>query len=98
MEALGGVALVAGRHRRDGARLSGSARDLGAVGDQREIANALYNYSFRYAVSETIRGERPGRIGFAQMTRARDLADEDRRRARRGECAVGDRQLAVLPR
>jgi hypothetical protein len=46
------------------------------IGDPREIANALYNDSFRYAVSE-MGGERdPARTGFNQMHRARDLATE----------------------
>ena len=69
---------MAGRHPGDGRRLRARRSRSGRrIGDQREIANALYNDSFRYAV------ERDGpasaiRIGsgFKQMHRARDLATE----------------------
>jgi predicted ATPase/class 3 adenylate cyclase len=44
------------------------------IGDQREIVNALYNDSFRYAVTDDPKLGDPERIGFGQMTRARDLA------------------------
>jgi predicted ATPase/class 3 adenylate cyclase len=44
------------------------------IGDDREIANALYNDSFKYAVSSQPGKSDPERIGLAQMTRARDLA------------------------
>jgi hypothetical protein len=47
-----------------------------AIGDQREIANALYNDSFRYAVNETPGELDPDRLGYQQMHRARDLALE----------------------
>ena len=44
------------------------------LGDEREIANALYNDSFRYAVSEDDGVRDAERRGFDQMTRARELA------------------------
>ena len=69
------------------------------LGDQREIANALYNDSFRYAVSDEGRHAR-SRIesGFGQMTRALEIATASRRRPRPRERPVGDRQLPLLPR
>jgi hypothetical protein len=44
------------------------------LGDEREIANALYNDSFRYAVSEDDGVRDADRKGFDQMSRARELA------------------------
>jgi hypothetical protein len=44
------------------------------LGDQREIANALYNDSFRYAVDLMGVQRDPDRRGFDQMHRAHDLA------------------------
>ncbi|HEY3165135.1 MAG TPA: adenylate/guanylate cyclase domain-containing protein [Candidatus Limnocylindrales bacterium] len=46
------------------------------IGDQHEIANALYNDSFKYAVADDPKYTDPDRIGFNQMSRARDLAAE----------------------
>jgi predicted ATPase len=84
MEALGGVAWW--------------QADLGAMepaydealalwrelGDRREIANALYNDSFKYAVSSNPGTSDPNRLGLAAMSEARDVAAElgdDRGRA-----------------
>jgi hypothetical protein len=44
------------------------------IGEPREIANALYNDSFRYAVAEENGQRDPDRLGFTQMNRAHDLA------------------------
>jgi predicted ATPase len=44
------------------------------LGDAKEIANALYNDSFRYAITSEPGTADPPRTGFDQMTRARDLA------------------------
>jgi predicted ATPase len=74
MEALGGVAWW----QADLATMGPSYREAlqiwEEVGDQREIVNALYNNSFRYAVTSEPRTSDPDRIGFDQMIRARDLA------------------------
>ena len=77
MEALGGVcwwqADIAAMFK-----AYGEALELWqAIGDRKEIANALYNDSFRYAVSATPDTDAdPERKGFDQMSRARDLATE----------------------
>ena len=99
MEALGGVVLVAGATSPAmGPAYAEALAIWQSLGDQREIANALYNDSFRYAV-ERDAGERdPERHGLRPDDRARDLATAARRRARPGERAVGHRQLALLPR
>jgi predicted ATPase len=47
-----------------------------SIGDDREIANALYNDSFQYAVSEMAGDRDPERKGYRQMHRARDLATD----------------------
>jgi hypothetical protein len=76
MEALGGVAWwqadleTMGRAYREALELWES------LGDRREIANALYNDSFQYAVANDPSKADPDRIGFDQMERARDLAGE----------------------
>ena len=74
MEALGGVAWW----QADLAAMEPAYREALAlwqeIGDEREIANALYNDSFRYAVSAKPGEADPDRTGFDQMGRARDLA------------------------
>jgi non-specific serine/threonine protein kinase len=45
-----------------------------SIGDPKEIANALYNDSFKYAVSDDPAKSDPDRVGFHQMSRAHDLA------------------------
>jgi tetratricopeptide (TPR) repeat protein len=44
------------------------------IGDQKEIANALYNDSFRYAVSGNPKEGDPDRLGYHQMERALAIA------------------------
>jgi predicted ATPase/class 3 adenylate cyclase len=44
------------------------------IGDERELVNALYNSSFRYAVADDIKTSDPDGIGYAGMTRALELA------------------------
>src|SRR5439155_15422958 len=54
------------------------------IGDQREIVNALYNDSFRYAVAADPKATDPDGIGNRQMLRALEIADairDDRGRA-----------------
>jgi predicted ATPase/class 3 adenylate cyclase len=76
MEALGGVCWWQADIRAMGVAYAEALELWQAIGDRREIANALYNDSFRYAVSE-LPGERdPDRLGYQQMHRARDLATE----------------------
>jgi predicted ATPase/class 3 adenylate cyclase len=76
MEALGGVCWWQADIPAMGAAYAEALEIWQGIGDPREIANALYNDSFRYAVSE-MGGERdPARTGFNQMHRARDLATE----------------------
>jgi predicted ATPase len=76
LEALGGVAWW----QADLSVMSPSYAEALAlweeIGDQKEIANALYNDSFRYAVSDNPRLSDPDRTGFRQMNRAKDLATE----------------------
>jgi predicted ATPase/class 3 adenylate cyclase len=78
MEALGGVAWWQADLDVMGPAYSEALAIWEKVGDPHEISNALYNDSFRYAVS--LSGSQkdgdPERLGFAQMTRARDLAVE----------------------
>jgi hypothetical protein len=76
MEALGGVCWWQADIPAMGSAYAEALEIWESLGDAREIANALYNDSFRYAVSE-MAGERdPERKGFNQMHRARDLATE----------------------
>ena len=84
MEALGGVAWW----QADLAAMAPAYQEALAIweglGDGREIANALYNDSFRYAVNTNPGESDPDGLGFAQMHRARDLAaaaDDERGRA-----------------
>jgi predicted ATPase/class 3 adenylate cyclase len=77
MEALGGVAWWQADIPAMGLAYAEALELWQAIGDKREIANALYNDSFRYAVSEAPGQVRdPDRIGYNQMARARDLATE----------------------
>jgi hypothetical protein len=45
-----------------------------SIGDPKEIANALYNDSFKYAVSDDPGKADPDRSGYVQMSRAQELA------------------------
>ena len=47
-----------------------------SVGDRKEIANALYNASFRYAVSENLAEADPDGAGLAQMLDALEIYRE----------------------
>jgi predicted ATPase/class 3 adenylate cyclase len=44
------------------------------IGDERELVNALYNNSFRYAVADDMETSDPDGMGYVGMTRALDLA------------------------
>ena len=77
MEALGGVAWWQADIHTIGLAYAEALQLWQSIGDKREIANALYNDSFRYAVSETPGQDRdPDRTGYNQMIRARELAIE----------------------
>jgi predicted ATPase/class 3 adenylate cyclase len=76
MEALGGVCWWQADIPAMGRAYAEALELWQAIGDQKEIANALYNDSFRYAVSETDGPRDPDRLGYKQMHRARDLATE----------------------
>jgi predicted ATPase/class 3 adenylate cyclase len=74
MEALGGVSWW----QADLAGLDPSYAEALAIweelGDQREIVNALYNDSFRFAVTPNPKLADPDRIGYGQVLKALDLA------------------------
>ncbi|HLO35073.1 MAG TPA: hypothetical protein VK194_03290, partial [Candidatus Deferrimicrobium sp.] len=74
MEALGGVAWWQADLSAMAPAYAEALRIWEELGDEREIANALYNDSFRYAVTEDPKHSDPDRIGFGKMSRARDLA------------------------
>jgi predicted ATPase/class 3 adenylate cyclase len=76
MEAVGGVAWWQADIPAMGNAYAEALSLWETIGDKREIANALYNDSFRYAVSETPGERDPDRSGYNQMQRARDLAAE----------------------
>jgi hypothetical protein len=76
MEALGGVCWWQADIVAMGLAYAEALRIWEELGDKREIANALYNDSFRYAVSESPGDRDPERLGYQQMHRARDLAAE----------------------
>ncbi len=76
MEALGGVAWWQADLDAMAPAYSEALALWESIGDKREIANALYNDSFRFAVTNDPKHSDPDRIGYAQMTRARDLAAE----------------------
>jgi predicted ATPase/class 3 adenylate cyclase len=74
MEALGGVSWWQADIEAMGVAYAEALAIWESLGDPREIANALYNDSFRYAVSGEDGLRDPDRTGFDQMVRARDLA------------------------
>lgn len=74
MEALGGVAWWQADLEAMASAYSEALALWEELGDPREIANALYNDSFRYAVTSGRAEADPERIGFDHMNRARDLA------------------------
>ena len=74
MEALGGVCWWQADIPAMGSAYAEALELWQAIGDPAEIANALYNDSFRYAVSEMGGKRDPDRLGYQQMHRARDLA------------------------
>ena len=76
MEALGGVAWWQADLDVMGPAYQEALALWEKIGDPRELSNALYNDSFRYAVTDNPKKGDPERVGFAQMTRARDLAAE----------------------
>ena len=77
MEALGGVCWWQADIAAMGAAYAEALELWQAIGDRKEIANALYNDSFRYAVPATPGADAdPEPKGLAQMSRARDLATE----------------------
>ena len=80
MEALGGV----GWWQADLAVMSTAYREAleiwRSIGDKREIANALYNSSFQYAVAVDLASSDPDGVGLAQMEESlalyREVGDE----------------------
>jgi predicted ATPase/class 3 adenylate cyclase len=74
MEALGGVAWWQADLDTMGPAYAEALAIWEKVGDEREIVNALYNDSFRYAVTDKPKLSDPDRIGYGQMLRALDLA------------------------
>ncbi len=68
-----------------------------SIGDKREIANALYNDSFKYAVTLNAASSDPDGIGLHHMQTALELFRRGRRRPRRGQRSVGNWQLPLLP-
>jgi predicted ATPase/class 3 adenylate cyclase len=77
MEALGGVAWWQADIPAMSLAYAEALALWQSIGDKREIANALYNDSFRYAVDEIPKPDQDhDRTGYNQMIRARDLASE----------------------
>ncbi len=75
MEAFGGVCWWQADIAAMGRAYAEALELWQSIGDEREIANALYNDSFRFAVSVTPTGDRdPERLGYKQMHRAREAA------------------------
>jgi predicted ATPase/class 3 adenylate cyclase len=74
MEALGGVSWWQADLDTMGPAYAEALAIWEKVGDQREIVNALYNDSFRYAVTSSPKDSDPERVGYRQMVRALDLA------------------------
>jgi predicted ATPase len=74
MEALGGVAWWGA----DLATMAPAYREALEIwerlGDQKELANALYNSSFEYAVTGDPRTGDPDRVGFGRVERALEIA------------------------
>jgi hypothetical protein len=75
-EALGGVAWWQADLAVMAPSYAEALRLWEEIGDKAEIANALYNDSFRYAMTGNPREGDPERIGYKQMSRSRDLATE----------------------
>jgi hypothetical protein len=73
MEALGGVAWWQADITAMKPAYEEALAIWESIGDQAEIANALYNNSFAYAVSENPVLTDPDGSGFRQMARARDI-------------------------
>jgi predicted ATPase/class 3 adenylate cyclase len=73
MEALGGVAWWQADITAMKPAYEEALAIWESIGDQAEIANALYNNSFAYAVSENPALTDPDGSGFRQMARARDI-------------------------
>ena len=80
MEALGGVGWWQGDLAAMDPAYTEALELWRSIGDEREIANALYNHSFRYAVSSNPGTSDQDRDGLTQMTEAlerfRALGDE----------------------
>jgi predicted ATPase/class 3 adenylate cyclase len=74
MEALGGVAWWQADLDTMGPAYAEALALWEKLGDERELVNALYNDSFRYAVTDQPKLSDPDRIGYGQMLRALDLA------------------------
>jgi predicted ATPase len=74
MEALGGVAWWQADLSVMGPAYEEALRLWEGIGDPKEIANALYNDSFRYAVTGDPKTGDPDGVGLRQMERARDVA------------------------
>jgi predicted ATPase len=84
MEALGGVAWWQADLATMGPAYEEALAIWEEIGDQREIVNALYNDSFRYAVAPDPGKTDPEGLGYRQMLRALEIADaigDDRGRA-----------------
>jgi hypothetical protein len=84
LEALGGVAWWQADLETLGPAYSEALAIWEGLGDQRELVNALYNNSFRYAVTDDPKTSDPDRIGYDGMIRALALATsigDDRGRA-----------------
>ena len=95
MEALGGVALVAGRPA-GMARRYGEALALWRDRRRRELANALYNYSFVFAARSDACGRRSTDADRGDGLRPRGgpaSSSASSATTRRGQRAVGPRQL-----
>ncbi len=70
MEALGGVGWWTGDLVLMEPAYTEALELWQSIGDEREIANALYNHSFIYAVSSNPAEADPDRVGFGDMTAA----------------------------
>jgi len=84
LEALGGVAWWQADLETMGPAYAEALAIWEEIGEQREIVNALYNNSFRYAVTDDPKASDPDRIGYDGMIRALALATsigDDRGRA-----------------
>ncbi|HET7029991.1 MAG TPA: adenylate/guanylate cyclase domain-containing protein [Candidatus Limnocylindrales bacterium] len=75
LEALGGVAWWQADLSVMGPAYAEALEIRESLGDPAELVNALYNDSFRYAVTGNPKTGDPERKGYQQMVRARDLAE-----------------------